>query len=93
MCLRQREGEQMESFSRDQSWWNDACTVITSVNSYKQVVHVLFEDGIVNQGRLLVLEMFTKDLCERYPHMATEVWNHYKNTCTALNPHLSLRHQ
>ncbi len=52
------------------------------------MVQALFEDGIVNQGRFLVLEEFTKDLCERYPHMATEIWSHFKNTRDTLSPHL-----
>ena len=70
-----------------QYWWNDAFTVVTSVESYEQMVRTLFEDEIVNQGRLLVLEVFTRDLCDRCPDIASEVWDHYKKTRDELCPH------
>jgi len=83
----------MNIFSSKQNWWDDALIAVASVESYRQVVQVLFEDGNVNWGRLLVLEMFTKDVCEHHPDLAREVWTYYKNICKPFSHHLSSGHQ
>ena len=55
--------------------WNQWVDCTNTTEKYKEVVTTMFSDGIVNQGRLLVLEVFTTDVHHRYPAIAEEVQN------------------
>ena len=37
------------------------------VEQYTRIITCMFEDGIVNRGRIVVLEIFTDNLCESAP--------------------------
>ena len=47
---------------------------------YERVVSTLFNDGIINPGRLLTLYLFTKKLCRRHPTYAQRMWLIYLKT-------------
>ena len=48
-----------------------------SVRVYQQIVSSMFEDGLINTGRLVVLYRFTKRYCEQVPDKAQEIWSIY----------------
>ena len=66
-------------------WWEDAVKSTTSVKTYQEVVHFMFEDGKINRGRLKVLEVFTKDVCHHYPQLTSEVWDQYEKILSLRN--------
>ncbi len=74
-------------YCREQLWWDKAIMTITSIESYEQMVSALFGDGIMNSGRLLVLELFTHDLCTQHPDLSHEVWTRYKKISGAYAAH------
>lgn len=47
---------------------------------YERVDSTLFNDGIINPGRLLTLYLFTKKLCRRHPAYAHGMWLIYLKT-------------
>ena len=47
---------------------------------YERVVSTLFNDGIINPGRLLTLYLFTRKLCRRNPVYAQRIWSIYIQT-------------
>ena len=65
----------MKSFSirHADSQWNDWIQDTNTINKYKKIVTLMFGDGITNDGRLLVLNMFTADVKQEHPHMAADV--------------------
>ena len=71
-----------EQHCRHLSWWKEAVCVASTVEAYMCICQYMFEDGKVNGGRLEVLEVFTKDVCDLYPHLATQIWQAYRRlTC------------
>ena len=55
-------------------------TTIETPEQYRRLVTSIFEDGIINKGRWIILDLFTKDLCERRPE--------HKQTIMKENSHL-----
>ena len=51
-------------------FWHLAIENTCTLDQYKEVISSMFRDGIVNSGRILVLEQFTRDLCKRWPREA-----------------------
>jgi len=47
---------------------------------YERVVSAIFNDGIINPGRLLTLYLFTRKLCRRNPAYAQRMWLIYLKT-------------
>jgi len=56
---------------------NGIQSAMDSVTVYQQIVSSMFEDGLINTGRLVVLYRFTKQYCEQVPDKAQEIWNIY----------------
>jgi len=54
--------------------WMKCVELAKSPELYQKIVTTMFDDGIVNQGRLRVLEEYTMDVCERYPRIAPHIW-------------------
>ncbi len=81
------EFKSVQEYCRNHSCWNEGLNAVTTIHAYKEVVHVLLQDGISNKGRLMVLKVFTCDLCDRYPSIATEVRAYYKKRLDAENSH------
>ena len=54
----------MSSFSirHAHNQWNDWIHETNTIDKYKKIVTSMFADGIVNKGRLLVLDTFTRDV-------------------------------
>ena len=44
----------------------------------------MFEDGIVNAGRLYVLYVFTQTYCAQYPDRACDIWTAYNRVVEGL---------
>ena len=53
--------------------WNTWIQETNTFDKYKKVVMALFADGIVTNGRLLVLHIFTLDVGNIHPHIADNV--------------------
>ena len=53
--------------------WNVWVQEANTINKYKKIVTSMFADGIVNKGRLLVLNTFTMDVEQEHPYMAADV--------------------
>ena len=47
---------------------------------YERIVSTLFNDGIINPGRLLTLYLFTRKLCRQNPVYAQRMWLIYTQT-------------
>ena len=54
------------------------------VTVYHRIVSTMFEDGIVNAGRLYVLYVFTQTYCTQYPDRACDIWTAYNRVVEAL---------
>ena len=53
--------------------WNTWIEQTNTIEKYKKVVTVMLSDGIMHDGRLLVLNTFTTDVGQAHPHMREEV--------------------
>ena len=53
--------------------WNTWVQETNTIDKYKEIVTLMLEDGIMNDGRLLVLNTFTADVSHIHPHMAEDV--------------------
>jgi hypothetical protein len=51
---------------------------------YHRIVPTMFEDGIVNAGRLHVLYVFTQTYCAQYPDRACVIWTAYNRVVEGL---------
>ena len=58
--------------------WNTWIEETNTIEKYKKIVTSILSDGIMNDGRLLVLNSFTLDVKHTHPDMAEEV-EKYKN--------------
>ena len=65
--------------------WLALVSNANTVEAYKAIVHAMLNDNIVNDGRLLVLEVYTRDVCEKYPDIAEGVWSHFRWMWRRLN--------
>ena len=65
----------MNSFSiwHAHTQWNIWVQDTNTLDKYKKIVTAMFEDGIINEGRLLVLNTFTMDIGWEHPEMAADV--------------------
>ena len=65
----------MNSFSvrhADVQWYTWVKETNT-IEKYKKIVTTMLSDGIMNDGRLLVLNTFTTDVGQEHRHMAADV--------------------
>ena len=46
----------------------------------------MLSDGIMNEGRLLVLNTFTLNVKKVHPNIATEYWNHHQKEKRGIKP-------
>ena len=53
--------------------WNSWIEEINTIDKYKKIVTLMLSDGIMHDGRLLVLNTFTADVSQKHSHMAEEV--------------------
>lgn len=56
----------------------------TTFQIFERVVSTLFNDGVVNFGRLLTLFVFTRELCRKYPDDAQRLWCVYQRAIDGL---------
>lgn len=61
----------------------DMADIANTVEAYRSIVHSMFNDGIQNEGRLIVLLIFTRAVCSRYPHISGEVMTEYRRFVNA----------
>ena len=55
------------------SQWNTWIQETDTIDKYKEIVTLMLADGIMNDGRVLVLNTFTFDVGCVHPHMAKAV--------------------
>lgn len=60
-----------------------------SLQIYERIVSTLFNDGIINSGRLLYV--FTRKLCRQNPAYAERLWSIYLITLNSLNIPINAR--
>lgn len=65
--------------------WNEMVELTNTAEAYKTIVEHMFDDHIVNAGRLLVLEVYTQDVCRRFPDIAEDVENLYSQVYDQLH--------
>ena len=53
--------------------WNTWIEDTNTPDKYKKIVTLMLADGIMHDGRLLVLNTFTLDVKQSHPHIAGEV--------------------
>ena len=63
--------------------WNTWIEKTNTMEKYKTIVTSMLSDGIMNDGRLLVLNTFTLDVKKAHPNMAEEV-EKYKDLILSL---------
>ena len=59
--------------------WNTWIEDTNTIEKYKRIITLMLSDGIMNNGRLLVLNTFTLDVKQAHPDMAEEV-EQYKDS-------------
>jgi hypothetical protein len=47
------------------------------VQTYKRIASTMFNDGVINMGRVLVLFVFTSQMGQQYPTDAWKFWDIY----------------
>lgn len=57
--------------------WETMLNTITTLNQYVRVITEVFDDGNYNEGRWLVLWLFTMDLGRKYPDLKEAFVNEY----------------
>ena len=53
--------------------WNTWIEDTNTIEKYKRIITLMLSDGIMNEGRLLVLNTFTLDVKQAHPNMAEQV--------------------
>ena len=66
----------MESFKKPQIW-DDLVAKVSTLEIFKGVAKGVFEDVFVIPQRLMVLELFARDVGKVHPTISREVWRHY----------------
>jgi len=72
--------------------WFDLVGRSDSLPAYKTIVEVMFDDGVVTVERLRVLELYTTDVCEKFPHIADAIQTHYQKEKRRLDTLYNRRH-
>lgn len=49
-------------------YWNQLTQQIKTPEDYKHVIQCMHNDGVYNEGRELVLDTYTNDVCESVSH-------------------------
>jgi len=57
--------------------WQVCVATANSLEAYCNIVQSMFDDNVVTDERLFILDVYTKDVCEKYPAMAQDVRQHY----------------
>ena len=64
----------VENKIREQSPnWDRMVQAIDTREKYRLTVLSMFEDGVSNEGRWIVLKVFTEDVCRAHPEIAEGV--------------------
>lgn len=66
------EKEVRETFI-DSQRWEEMLISIQTLAQYARLIHLVFADGKVNEGRWLILSFFTRDLCKRRPELQQQL--------------------
>ena len=66
--------------------WDVLVDKANTIAAYKGIVQAMFNDNIVTYGRLVVLEVYTLDVCKKYPTIAQDIQSLYVHIYDQLNP-------
>lgn len=59
--------------------------VANSMEAYRSIVESIFSDGVYNDGRFLVLSMFTDEVCLRHPEISEAIRKEHTSFLLRLN--------
>ncbi len=71
-------------FCHQQPWWNAAIANTSTLEIYKQTLQYFKEDGQYNLGRGQVLEVYTRDVIKKYPHLSTAVRKEFQKAMVSI---------
>ena len=66
--------------------WDVFVDKAPAIEAYTGIVQAMFNDNIVTDGRLVVLEVYTLDVCKKYPTIAQDIQTLYVHIYDQLNP-------
>lgn len=66
----------MLPFTKPANWYSMVYRVDT-VEAFQAVARAVFEDGKVTSHRLLVLEVFARDVAKAHPEIGSQVWSYF----------------
>ena len=69
--------------------WARLIAATNSVAAYRGITTAAFSDGKVNDGRLYVLEVYTSDVCAKYPDISEAIRTYYSQLYPALASRVS----
>jgi len=64
--------------------WTQYVELANSPAAYQNIIDSMFEDDLVNPGRLQVLEDYTEDVCQCYPQLTPYIWTRYHLKCFSI---------
>ena len=59
--------------------WNVLVKRCDSVDRYNHIVNEIFSDGIINEGRLIILDLYTHCVCEKFPNNSEAILSCYSD--------------
>ena len=77
------------SFEKPEDW-SDMVQRIDTAEAFEAVARAMFADGKVTNDRMLVLEVFARDVAEVHPTIATRVMRHYIKLWREQNNHYKM---
>ena len=57
--------------------WKKYLLAIQTLEDYHNVLGLVFSDGVVNEGRLRVMETFTEELCLQLERRIQDIHTHF----------------
>ena len=66
--------------------WPICVAKSNTIDAYQIIADAMFSDGIVNDGRFYVLELYTRDVGELYPDLARQVWTYFYDLIKKVYP-------
>ncbi len=66
--------------------WSEMVKICQSFESYRAIVRKMFADGVINEGRIFVLEVYTRDVIERCDSdTKAMIWREFVEMYSKLN--------
>ena len=69
------------------AYWEDLVNEMSTLELYKDICFAMFENEILSyehDERLHILELLCRDICEKYPEIANDVWKYFCKVWTSI---------